>query len=70
MDELNFKLSIKAIAAQFDMSIETMANECGIPYNHLKMVSSGYVKMTAEDIEKISIRFDIPMRCIQTDYSK
>ena len=70
MDELNFKLSIKAIAAQFDMSIETMANECGIQYNHLKMVSSGYVKMTAEDVEKISIRFDIPMRCIQTDYSK
>lgn len=66
----DLKLTIKAIAAQFNMSIEEMANECSISSNHLKMVSCGYVKMTAEDVEKISIRFNIPMQNIQTSYNK
>lgn len=64
------KLNIKAIAAQFGLSIEDMAKKCGIAPNHLKMVSSGYVKMTAEDVERISITFNIPMQNIQIDYGK
>lgn len=64
----DMKLTIKAIAAQFNLSIEEMAIKCSISPNHLRMVSGGYVKMTAEDIEKISITFNIPMQNIQTIY--
>lgn len=64
----DIKLSVKAIAAQFNLTLEEMATKCEISPNHLRMVSSGYVKMTAEDIEKISIAFNIPMQNIQTVY--
>ena len=52
MEEL--KLNVRALAAQSRMSIEALAEKAGIEPGHLKSVSSGRVKMTAEDLLKLS----------------
>lgn len=52
MSEL--KLNIRALAAVMNMSIEQMAKECGISDAHLKSVSSGRAKMTADDLIKLA----------------
>lgn len=64
----NIKWTIKAICGQFDLSIEALANKAGINYNHLKMVSGGYVKMTGEDLVKLHNVTGIPMENIETNY--
>lgn len=52
MDDL--KLTVRALAAVMNMSIEQMARECGIKEAHLKSVSSGRATMTAEDLIKLA----------------
>lgn len=66
----DMRLTVKAIATQFGMTLEDMAKRCDIPYNHLKMVSAGNVKMNADDLVKISQTFNIPMENIETNYTK
>ncbi len=56
----NFKLSIRAIAANLKISIEELAKRCGINPNHLKQVSAGNTRMLAEDVLKISAYTGIP----------
>ena len=56
----NITLNIKALAAMKNMSIEELSKQCGIDYNHLKQVSAGRVKMTAEDLKKLSEFTGVP----------
>lgn len=66
----NIKLTIKAICGQLNVSIEALANKADINYNHLKMVSGGYVKMTGEDLVKLHNATGIPMENIETNYER
>lgn len=58
MEEL--KLSVKALAAIMDMSIEELATNAHLDYTHLKSVSSGRTRMTAEDLQNLSNYTGIP----------
>ena len=46
--------SVKAIAANMNLTIEELATKAGISISHLKDVSSGRVRMTADDLIKLS----------------
>lgn len=63
--KLDFELNVKALAAMLDMSIAELAKEAGIDQNHLLSVSSGRVKMTAKDLQKLSTRTGIPAENIK-----
>ena len=39
--------------------------ECGIDYNHLKQVSAGRVKMTADDLKRLSAFTGVPAENIR-----
>lgn len=52
MNEL--KMNVRALAALNKESIQQLAERCDIEYNHLRLVSSGDVKMTADDLIKLS----------------
>lgn len=52
MEEI--KLNVKALAAYMKVSIEKLAELAELDANHLKKVSSGYARMTAEDIMNLS----------------
>jgi len=58
MDEVMF--NIRMLAAYKRMSIDELAKLCGISSDHLKQVSCGRVKMTADDIVKLSKHTGIP----------
>ena len=63
MEEL--KLTVRALAAQMKTSIEELAKLAGIEYNHLRMVSAGRVKMTADDLIKLSKACGVPPENIE-----
>ena len=52
MEEVKF--TVKALAAIKEVTIEELADMAGISVNHLKKVSSGAVKMTADDLINLS----------------
>lgn len=54
------KLNIRALAAQMGISVEDLAEQCGISYGHLKQVSTGNVVMTAYDLKKLSEVTGVP----------
>lgn len=56
----NIKLSVRALAAQLGVSVEELADQCGISYGHLKQVSAGNVAMTAYDLKKLSEVTGVP----------
>ena len=49
------KWNIKALAANQNISIDQLAEKAQISGRHLKDVSSGRVKMSADDLIKLSI---------------
>lgn len=49
------KLNVLALAAMNKESIQQFAERCEIDYNHLRLVSCGKAKMTADDLIKMSI---------------
>ena len=53
-------LSIKAIAANMNMTIGELADCAGIERNHLYEVTAGRVKMTADDLLRISKASNVP----------
>lgn len=65
IDIRDIKLNVKTLARYMDMSIQDMAKECEISPEHLKWVSLGKVKMTAEDMQKLSAFTEIPMENIK-----
>jgi transcriptional regulator with XRE-family HTH domain len=52
MEEI--RLNVRALAANMKISIEALADLCGIERNHLKQVSAGNVEMTAMDLKKLA----------------
>lgn len=63
MEEVKF--NIRMLAAYMKMSIEDLAEKAGINVMHLKNVSAGRVKMTADDIVKLSTFTGIPAKNIE-----
>lgn len=59
MDDVMF--SVRMLAAYMRMSIEKLAEHCEIDAYHLQQVSSGRVKMSADDIVKLSNGTGIPV---------
>ncbi len=62
MDDFNF--TVKAIAAIMGVNIKELSELAGIPYNHLKEVSAGRVKLTLEDGKKLSDASGVPINQI------
>ena len=56
----NIKFNIKMLCAYMDCSLEALAEKAGINPQHLYDVSSGRVRMTADDIVKLSAVTGIP----------
>lgn len=56
----DIKLNIRALAANSKLSIEELADLCGIERNHLKQVSAGNVAMTAYDLKALSSVTKVP----------
>lgn len=55
-----YTVNVRGIAANMKISIEELAKRCDINPNHLKQVSAGNVKMTAEDLKKLSKISGVP----------
>ena len=64
------KLTILALAVQKKQSLKDVATGSGISYGHLAQVSAGNVKMTADDLERLSHYFGVPMSEIEINYAK
>ena len=56
----NIKLRVRALAANMGVSVEALADLCGIERPHLKQVSAGNVVMTAYDLRKLSQVTGVP----------
>lgn len=56
----NTKWSVRALAANMRMSIDELADTCGISRAHLKQVSAGNVVMTARDLKALSKATAVP----------
>ena len=50
MEEVTIKLSIKALAANENLSVEALAEKCGLDPAHLRNVSLGRAVMTAREL--------------------
>ena len=50
----NVKWTVRMLAAYMKESIEDMADKADIDSSHLKSVSSGRAKMTADDLLKLA----------------
>lgn len=61
----NVMFSVRMLAAYMRVSIEELAKQCGISPDHLKQVSSGRLKMSADDIVKLSKTTGIPAERIE-----
>lgn len=56
----NIKLTVRALAAQMGISIDSLAEKCGISAGHLRQVSAGNVAMTAYDLKMLSEVTGVP----------
>ncbi len=63
MEEVKF--TIRMLAAYMRMNMEQLAEKAGISIDHLKNVSAGRTKMTADDIVKLSNFTGIPAKNIE-----
>lgn len=61
----DIKFSVRMLAAHMKTSIEGLAEKANISVSHLKSVSSGRAKMTADDIVKLSDLTGIPAQNIE-----
>ena len=61
----NIKFNIKMLCAYLDCSIEKLAEMANIKPQHLLDVSAGRVRMTADDLAKLSQTTGIPMEKIE-----
>ena len=62
----DIKFTVKMLAAYMRMSIEKLAENAGIDVEHLSNVSCGRVKMTGDDLVKLSTFTGIPAKNIET----
>lgn len=61
----NIKFTVKMMAAYMQETIAELAEHSGIDPTHLQQVSSGRLKMTADDLIKLSDYTGIDVRRIQ-----
>jgi len=61
----DIKFNLKMLGAYLDISLEKLAELAGIKPQHLQDVSSGRVRMTADDIVKLSKATGIPAEKIE-----
>lgn len=61
----NIKFTVKMMAAYMKETIAELAEHSGIDPTHLQQVSSGRLKMTADDLIKLSDYTGIDVRRIQ-----
>lgn len=59
------QFNIRMLAAYMKVSIEKLAEMANISQQHLKNVSAGRTKMTADDIIKLSAATGIPAKNIE-----
>ena len=64
----DYKLTVKALAANLNIPIEELAVQSGINPTHLKNVSAGRAKMTADDVLKLSEFTGVPARNIEPNF--
>lgn len=57
--------SVRMLAAHMKISIEELAQKADINVYHLKNVSAGRAKMTADDVVKLSALTGIPVQNIE-----
>ena len=56
----NIKLNVRALAGNMGISIEELADLCGISRAHLKQVSAGNVAMSAYDLKALAKVTKVP----------
>lgn len=54
MEEINIKLSIRALAANENLSVEKLAEKCNLDPGHLRNVSLGRATMTARELMNLA----------------
>lgn len=57
---MEIKFTLRMIAAYMEMSIEELAKTCDIDVFHLQAVNAKRIKMTADDLVKLSQASGIP----------
>ena len=62
-----YTLTVKAIAANMNITIGELAERAGIDSNHLYEVSAGRAKMTATDILKLAETAGLPAKNIRPE---
>jgi hypothetical protein len=62
-------LTLRAIAALREQTIRELAVDCGLDPDHLYQVSAGRTTMTAEDLMKIHLQTEIPVKLIRYEYA-
>ena len=60
----NIKWNVRALAANMKISIDDLADLCGIERAHLKQVSAGNVAMSAYDLKALSKATGVPADAI------
>jgi len=64
-----YKVNVKAMAANLNISVGELAKKAGINPNHLYEVSAGRSKMTADDLIKLSAATGVPAENIAIEGS-
>jgi transcriptional regulator with XRE-family HTH domain len=65
MEEVTLKLSIRALAANENLSVEKLAEKCDLDPGHLRNVSLGRATMTAKELINLSIGCNVSPFMIQ-----
>lgn len=65
MEEMSVKLSVRALAANEKLSVEALAEKCGLDPVHLRNVSLGRVEMSAKELMKLAEVTGVPHNNIQ-----
>ena len=65
MEEVTIKLSIRALAANENLSVEKLAEKCDLDPGHLRNVSLGRATMTAKELINLSIGCNVSPFMIQ-----
>lgn len=68
MEETTIKLSIRALAANENLSVEALAEKCGLDPAHLRNVSLGRAVMTAKELIGLAEGTGVSPVAIRIDY--
>ena len=60
------KYDVGQIADILHLTLNELADLTGIPYNHLRLLSSGNARVLGKDMVALHEKTGIPMNCIKT----